>query len=58
MRNASEIEQGDAEIRATFVVPKTLADEFRELANRRERTFSAELRQLMRAEIDREREAA
>lgn len=41
-------------MRATFEVPRSLADAFRELASRRERTFSAELRQLMRDELERE----
>lgn len=45
-------------MRATFEVPRPLVEEFRLLAKRRERTFSAELRQLMRDELDRDKAVA
>jgi hypothetical protein len=52
MRNASETPKGDnpeyePTVRATFEAPRSLVDEFRALATRRERTLSAELRKLM-----------
>lgn len=59
MRNTSETPEraGEGTLRATFEVPRSLADEFREVARRRERTFSAELRKLMADEIERAKAA-
>lgn len=59
MRNASETTKtpktGKPDtIRATFEAPRSLVSEFRELAGRRERTLSAELRKLMADELERE----
>jgi hypothetical protein len=54
MRNSDETE--DDVLRATFEVPRSLVDAFRALAKRRERTLSAQLRQSMRDELDREAE--
>lgn len=59
MRNTSETvkvsvaEQSDT-IRATFVAPRSLVDDFRALAARRERNLSAELRKLMADELERD----
>lgn len=46
------------EIRATFVAPRDLVEEFRALARRRERNLSQELRKLMADEVARDRERA
>lgn len=60
MRNASETSPSDStqDLRATFVVPRSLADEFRLVAKRNNRTLSGELRQLMRDAVERDRKAA
>jgi hypothetical protein len=59
MRKASELpETSDSIMRATFEVPRSLVEEFRQLAKRHERTFSQELRQVMRDELAREKQSA
>ncbi len=60
MRKASETSSSlpPGILRATFEVDRALADEFRLVAKRRERTFSGELRQLMREAIDRDKAEA
>lgn len=60
MRKASAIAQDGRsdEIRATFLAPRSLVDEFRLIAKRRERSMSAELRRLIADEVRKDSEAA
>lgn len=53
MRNASESSQDF--MRATFVVDRALVAEFRKIAEKRQRTFSGELRKLIEDEVARVR---
>ncbi len=59
MRNANETHQNrNPEIRATFVAPRDLIDEFRLIAKRNQRTFSGEVRKMIEDAVERERSAA
>jgi len=58
MRKANETTQADADLRATFIVPRALADEFRLVAKRNQRTLSGELRKMMEDAVARAKEAA
>jgi hypothetical protein len=56
MRNASENHTGqNPEIRATFVAPRELIDEFRLIAKRNQRTFSGEVRKMIENAVAHER---
>jgi hypothetical protein len=59
MRNPNEIQ--DSIVRTTFEAPRSMVEEFRQIAKAHERTLSAEIRRLIAAEIERfrrERDAA